>query len=114
MHWLFNILLKGPDGAGFVLVRALEPSEGIARMQERRGRTSLGDLCSGPGKLTRALGIGGADHGRAFLRGGGTGLLAGDAGVVVVGPRVGIARGLDIPWRFREAGNSRVSGRRAG
>lgn len=111
VHWLFNILVKGPAGAGFVLVRALEPLDGIAPMQERRGRSRLRDLCSGPGKLTRALGIDGADHGLAFLGESGTGLLPGAAGPVVAGPRVGITRGQDYPWRFLEAGNACVSGR---
>ena len=113
VHWLFNILVKGPGGAGFVLIRALEPIGGIDRMRARRGRTELHDLCSGPGKLTRALGIDGADHGGVFLGRSGTGLFRGSAGLPVAGPRVGIARGRDLPWRFLEDGNIHVS-RRSG
>lgn len=109
VHWLFNILVKGPAGAGFVLLRALEPLDGIERMQERRGRTGLRDLCSGPGKLTRALGIDGRHHGVTFLHETGTGLWPGAAGPVVSGPRVGLARGKALPWRFQVAGNLHVS-----
>ena len=113
VHWLFNILVKGPAGAGFVLIRALEPIGGIDRMQARRGRRELHDLSSGPGKLTRALGIEGADHGGAFLGRSGTGLFRGSAGQPVAGPRVGISRDRDLPWRFLEGGNIHVS-RRSG
>lgn len=114
VHWLFNILVKGPAGAGFVLIRALEPLGGIDRMRARRGMPGAGGLCSGPGKLTRALGIGGADHGGAFLEGTETGLWPGAAASVVARPRVGINRGREFPWRFLEAGNPHVSGRGAG
>ena len=53
VHWLFNVLTKSQSGNGFVLIRALEPTLGIAAMQSRRGKDRLKDLCSGPGKLTR-------------------------------------------------------------
>jgi DNA-3-methyladenine glycosylase len=110
VHWLFNVLVKGPSGAGFVLFRALEPVEGIDLMVERRGRTSLRDLCSGPGKLTRALGIDGAVHGTVFLDGPDTGILGGEAVAgVVAGERIGISRAKEFPWRFHEAGNPHVS-----
>ena len=77
MHWLFNVLVKGPHGCGFVLFRALEPVSGVEGMSERRGTGKSEGLCSGPGKLTQAMGIGGDAHGRRFLgegtRGVGTG-----------------------------------------
>lgn len=111
VHWLFNILVKGPGGAGFVLIRALEPVGGVDRMRARRGRIEPEELCSGPGKLTRALGIDGSDHGRAFLDGKKTGVWPGAAGPVIARSRVGIARGRDFPWRFLESGNPHVSAR---
>jgi len=64
MYWLLNVLVKGGREDGFVLFRALEPRAGIGVMQARRALTKLTQLCSGPGKLTRALAITGADHGR--------------------------------------------------
>jgi DNA-3-methyladenine glycosylase len=114
VHWLFNILVKGPSGAGFVLFRALEPLDGLGPMRARRRQVRPHDLCSGPGKLTQALGINGTHHGRPFLGVAGTGILGGAAGRLIAGPRVGIARGMEFPWRFLEAGNRHVSGRTAG
>ncbi len=111
VHWLFNILVKGPAGAGFVLFRALEPGDGADLMRARRGRDKSIDLCSGPGKLTQALGIDGSCHGSAFLDGGSTGIVPGIPRGVVAGTRVGISRGREIPWRFSEAGSGFLSGR---
>jgi DNA-3-methyladenine glycosylase len=109
VHWLFNVLVKGPAGAGFVLVRALEPRAGIERMAARRGTPAIHRLCSGPGKLTRALGIDGGVHGTRFLDGRETAILAGRAVLVRAVPRVGISRGREFPWRFLEAGSPYVS-----
>jgi len=109
MHWLFNVLVKGPEMAGFVLFRALEPLEGIESMVARRSRQGLRELCSGPGKLTRALGIDGAAHGTEFLGKVETGIISGAAGEIVSGPRIGISRAKELPWRFHEASNPHVS-----
>jgi DNA-3-methyladenine glycosylase len=54
MYWLFNLLVKGDPHDGLILIRALEPREGISEMQQRRGKARLQDLCSGPGKLAVA------------------------------------------------------------
>jgi DNA-3-methyladenine glycosylase len=98
-----------------VLIRALEPTAGLEAMRERRGDRSDGELCSGPGKLTEALGIGlernGADLSRdPFL------LLEPDgaAPAVVTGPRIGITKAVERPWRFCAAGSSFVSRPRPG
>ena len=109
MHWLFNILVKGPEGAGFVLFRALEPVCGIEAMVERRGRVDPRHLCSGPGKLTKALGIAGTVHGTVFLDGPETGIFRGSNLGVVEGERIGISRARELPWRFHERGNAHVS-----
>jgi DNA-3-methyladenine glycosylase len=109
VHWLFNVLAKGPGMSGFVLFRALEPMTGIDQMVLRRGRPALFSLCSGPGKLTAALGIDGSVHGSAFLGKAGTGIVQGRVGEVVTGPRIGISRAKDLPWRFHERGNPHVS-----
>lgn len=109
VHWLFNVLVKGSEGEGLVLLRALEPLTGIGEMTDRRGKSKLSDLCSGPGKLTQALGIEGAHHAQEFLGDPGKGLFAGNPVSVVSGTRIGISRATDLPWRFHEVGNPHVS-----
>jgi DNA-3-methyladenine glycosylase len=110
IHSLLNAVAE-PDGeAAAVLIRALEPTAGLEAMRARRGERPDGELCSGPGKLTEALGIGlelnGADLGRdPFL------LVApqGPAPEVVTGPRIGITKAVERPWRFCAAGSRFVS-----
>ncbi len=63
VHWMLNVLVKS-ERAGFVLIRALEPLEGIQEMKKARGVQDLRQLCSGPGKLTKALGVTTRHHGR--------------------------------------------------
>ncbi|MEK7949724.1 DNA-3-methyladenine glycosylase [Luteolibacter soli] len=109
VHWLFNVLVHGPQGSGFVLLRALEPLAGIERMMERRGKSKVHELCSGPGKLTRALGIDGDAHGTPFLDGESTGMVTGVSASVVSSFRIGISRAQDLPWRFHEDANIHVS-----
>jgi DNA-3-methyladenine glycosylase len=111
IHNLLNFVAE-PDGqAAAVLIRALEPTAGQEEMQIRRGMRPDADLCSGPGKLTEALGVGleanGADLGvDPFL------ILPredGWQGTVVTGPRIGITKAVERPWRFCLAGNPHVS-----
>jgi len=111
IHSLLNAVAEPEGEPAAVLIRALEPTTGLAEMRARRGVKSEAELCSGPGKLTEAMGIGlavnGADLARdPFL------LLAredGWSGEVVTGPRVGITKAVDRPWRFALAGNPHVS-----
>jgi DNA-3-methyladenine glycosylase len=70
VHWMLNVLVKGPN-PGFVLLRALDPRAGLAEMHAARGTDRVTALCSGPGKLARALGVTGADHGRDLCAPGG-------------------------------------------
>jgi DNA-3-methyladenine glycosylase len=100
VHWLFNILTKCPEGNGFVLFRALEPMAGLEEMRKRRGVSNEEALCSGPGKLTKALGISGVHHGLDFLGGASTGIRQGGEVDVMTGGRIGISRAADRPWRF--------------
>jgi DNA-3-methyladenine glycosylase len=111
IHSLLNAVAE-PDGeAAAVLIRALEPTAGLAAMRARRGVRPERQLCSGPGKLTEALGVGldanGADLGAdPFL------LLPrerGWSGEIVAGPRVGITKAVERPWRFCLAGSPFVS-----
>ena len=102
VHWLFNVLVKGGGEEGFVLFRALEPVDGIATMAARRPKCrKQRDFCSGPGKLTRALGIDGTAHGCSFLNQAETGIRQKTTiSAVMAGPRIGISRAQERPWRF--------------
>lgn len=112
VHWLFNILVKGPKSSGFVLFRALEPIRGLERMRERRGELPIHSLCSGPGKLTQALAIDGTVHGTQFLGKKETGICRDISEFPIsVGPRIGISRAADRPWRFGVVGSSSLSRR---
>jgi DNA-3-methyladenine glycosylase len=110
MHWMLNVLVKG-DANGFVLIRALEPRKGIEQMKSRRGLRETKSLCSGPGKLTQALGITGCHHEmdlcsdpqHCFARNPNT--LA----EVVADARIGITRSAHYPWRFTLVGSEFVS-----
>jgi DNA-3-methyladenine glycosylase len=109
IHWCANVVC-GPEGtAAAVLLRALEPTAGLELMAERRGVAAAALLCSGPGRLTQALGITG-DHDGLRLDEAPFSLLprAGRPDVVV-GPRVGISSATDLPWRYSLAGSSFVS-----
>ncbi len=126
VHDMFNVVAEPRGKPAAILVRALEPIEGIELMRERRrrvARRSVGaelappraiadhDLCRGPGNLARAMGITLADN-RADLTGGD--LFIEDrglkAGKIARSPRIGIRVGVERPWRFYVAGSSAVSG----
>jgi DNA-3-methyladenine glycosylase len=112
MHWMLNAVCE-PAGVGAaVLIRALEPIEGLDHMRERRGMDPARQLCSGPGKLTQALGIGPELNDTDLLRGP---VRFSDRPrawrdvAVDVDVRVGITKAADLPWRFLAAGNRFVS-----
>ena len=107
IHWCLN-LVCGREPGSAVLIRALRPTHGLGRMRERRGLGADRLLCSGPGRLCQALGIAapldGADlFAPPFL------LEPGLAPALVVGPRIGITRAAETPWRFGEAGSRFLS-----
>jgi len=112
VHALLNAVCE-PEGVGAaVLIRALEPLWGIEAMRERRGSVRDADLCSGPGKLTQALGIWLSENGGDLRRGPITIGPRADGWVqpsIVVGTRVGITKAVELPWRFCMAGNRHVS-----
>jgi DNA-3-methyladenine glycosylase len=112
MHALLNAVCE-PDGVGAaVLIRALEPLEGIETMRARRGLERVEDLCSGPGKLTQALGIG-LEHNDTDLAAGPIvfeGAAPGWEDVEpLTGVRVGITKAAELPWRFAAPGVPSVS-----
>jgi DNA-3-methyladenine glycosylase len=112
IHACLNFVCEPEGVAAAVLIRALEPRWGIEQMRRRRRRQPRRDLCSGPGKLTQALGIGlemnraslgespfdvrGPKDGRGQVR-------------VETGPRIGISRATELPWRFCAAGSEYLS-----
>jgi DNA-3-methyladenine glycosylase len=110
IHALLNAVCE-PEGVGAaVLIRALEPVEGIDAMRERRGLERVEDLCSGPGKLTQALGIG-LDLNDTPLDGPVEVLPRppGEPPRTVAGERIGISRAVELPWRFCDADSRCVS-----
>jgi len=104
-HGIHHCLNLTAGGAAAVLVRALEPLEGVEGMARRRGLTDSRLLCAGPGRLCQALGITLADDGLDLVRRDGLWLAEGRAAQeVVAAPRVGLSVAVDVPWRFVERG----------
>jgi DNA-3-methyladenine glycosylase len=115
VSWLANVSSES-DGVGAgVLLRALEPLEGIELMRQRRGRERLADLASGPGKLCMAMDIHRGQDG-VDLCGGASSLWLGHAvrptGEIGVSVRIGITKAAERPWRFFERGSPYLSGPR--
>ncbi len=113
IHWCANVVCEGEGTASAVLLRALEPVEGIATMRERRGRVDDRDLCSGPGKLCQALGITRQLDG-LMMPGSEVVVLRSQVALpveVAVTPRIGITKAANWPLRFLVDGNQHVSGR---
>ncbi len=109
VHWMLNVLVKGEEN-GFVLIRALEPTRGIALMRRRRGIHELHRLCSGPGKLTQALAITGRDHEMDLCADEQHCFKSARRRVeVVADERIGIQRSAHFPWRFTVRDSAYVS-----
>jgi DNA-3-methyladenine glycosylase len=112
VHSLLNAVAEGEGVGAAVLIRALEPVDGIDVMRERRQVTRAEELCSGPGKLTQALGIGLSLNGTSLVDGP-IEVLSREPGSreprVVIGERIGITKAADLPWRFCDADSRHVS-----
>jgi DNA-3-methyladenine glycosylase len=111
IHSCVNFVCEPAGSAAAVLIRALEPRWGIERMAERRGRDDPLGLCSGPGKLTEALGID-LELNRASLLEPPFELRGRDEGAapeVATGPRIGITKATELPWRFCAAESAYLS-----
>lgn len=109
MHWCVNFVCESEGTASAVLIRALEPTTGLDTMRERRGMAEPTVLCSGPGKLCQALGIT-RDHDGLPLDAPPFELRARAARVpIVIGPRIGITKAADKPWRYGLAGSRFLS-----
>jgi DNA-3-methyladenine glycosylase len=109
IHWCVNFVCEAEGSASAVLIRALEPTEGLPAMRRRRGVKDERLLCSGPGRLCEALGITGAANGLALappwfeLR------ARREEPAIAVGPRIGLSVGLDLQWRYGLAGSRFLS-----
>jgi DNA-3-methyladenine glycosylase len=115
IHALLNAVCEREGIGAAVLIRALSPSDGLEKMRRRRGGAQRAlsdrDLCSGPGRLTQALGIELEVNGSTLM---GTGPVSiesphGSVPEIVAGPRIGITKAVELPWRFCAVGNPNVS-----
>jgi DNA-3-methyladenine glycosylase len=117
IHACCNVVTGSVGEGSAVLLRAVEPLEGLARMTQNRGGRAASELCSGPGRLSQALEITVADDGRDLTADGALWVQAGadvDPASVAATPRIGLSKGVDTRWRFVIAGDpwpSRTSGR---
>lgn len=109
IHWCMNVVCDVENVAGAVLIRALEPTHGLDEMRARRGLDDARLLCSGPGRLCQALGVTREHDGLRvdeppFELRPRTGEVE-----IVRGPRIGITKAVDLPWRYGLAGSRFVS-----
>jgi len=109
LHWCLNIVCDASMPGSAVLIRAMEPVDGVAAMQARRPPGPLTSLCSGPGKLCQALAIDGRLNGASVTEPPFRIAPAQHAVSVIQGRRIGISAGVDTPWRFAEAGSQFLS-----
>lgn len=109
IHWCLNLVCEEEGTGAAVLIRAVEPTHGVERMHERRKVESARLLAAGPGRLCEALGITGAHDGLPLDRPPFELLPRTDDPDIVAAPRIGITRGVDLPWRYLEAGSRFVS-----
>ena len=106
IHWCLNFVCQSGSA---ILVRAIEPVSGLDDMHARRGGVAARQLCSGPGKLCQALGVT-LTHNNLPLDASPFVLLPpGMAYNIATGPRIGITKGVDTPWRFVQRGSNYLS-----
>jgi DNA-3-methyladenine glycosylase len=109
IHWCLNFVCEGEGEASAVLLRALEPVHGVETMRARRGLDDLRALAAGPGRLCQALGVS-REHDGLRLDRPPFELRERDAEPEIVsGPRIGITRARELPWRFGIAGSPFLS-----
>ncbi len=109
IHWCLNFVCEAEGHGAGVLIRAIEPLIGLQTMIERRGVDKVGLLCSGPGKLGQALAIV-HDHNGMPLNESPFELIPAQKTVdIMCGPRIGISKAVDLPWRFGLSGSPFLS-----
>lgn len=106
IHWCLNFVCQTGSA---VLIRALEPTHGVDRMHDRRGGVVVRQLCSGPGKLCQALGVSIAQNGLSLDTPPFALLPRDGEHAIATGPRIGITKGVETPWRFVKRGSPFLS-----
>jgi DNA-3-methyladenine glycosylase len=109
IHWCLNFVCEKEGSASAVLIRALEPTQGLATMRRRRGLTDARALCSGPGKLCQALGVTRRHNGLPLNRTPFELRARGTVPDVVTGVRIGITKAAEKPWRYGLKGSKFLS-----
>lgn len=109
IHWCLNFVCREAGHGAGVLIRAIEPQQGIETMCERRGLHDPRLLCSGPGRLGQALAIVHALNGMRLDHQPFKVLGPREAHAIAVGPRIGLTKAADVPWRFGLAGSRFLS-----
>ena len=109
LHWCLNLTCREVGHGAGVLIRAIAPTHGLERMRERRGLDDARLLCSGPGRVGQALGITSAHLGLPASRPPFELRPAAEPVTLAVGPRIGITKAVDLPWRFGLAGSVHLS-----
>lgn len=115
IHAMLNVVAERKGETGAVLIRALEPLAGIELMRQRREVEDDRQLCSGPGKLCQALGVGLDMHGADLVTSEALWIASGESAISIsTSGRIGISRGQEHPWRYWITGNPHVSAHRRG
>jgi len=109
IHWCLNFVCEPKGSASAVLLRAIEPTVGLPVMRRRRGMTGARLLCAGPGRVCEALSISGADNGIALDEPPFELFARPSAAEIVAGPRIGITKAVDKPWRYGLRGSRFLS-----
>jgi DNA-3-methyladenine glycosylase len=109
IHWCLNFVCREVGHGAGVLIRAIEPLEGLDRMRERRGVDDTRLLCSGPGKLCQAMAVTREHDGMSLDEPPFELVVPSRRAKTVSGPRIGISKAIDVPWRFGLAGSPFVS-----
>jgi DNA-3-methyladenine glycosylase len=109
IHWCLNFICEPEGSASGILIRALEPTEGLAAMRRRRGLKEERLLCSGPGRLAEALGVTHKHNGLRLDRAPFQVLARESTPELVAGIRIGISKAVDEPWRYGLKGSRFVS-----
>jgi DNA-3-methyladenine glycosylase len=109
IHWCLNFVCEPEGSASAVLIRAVEPLEGLAKMRRRRGLSDERLLCSGPGRLAEAMGVTIAHNGLALDRPPFEVYERDEEPEVAIGIRIGITKAADLPWRYGLKGSKFLS-----
>lgn len=109
MHYCFNVVSGSVGHGQGVLIRALQPVAGLELMRSRRHKDHAKDFCNGPAKLVQALGITKADYGKPLFEGNLCIESRESEPLISSGPRIGITKAIDAPWRFWITDNEFIS-----